>query len=143
MLARHFGCRAQDPTLDIWSNFVKKERKKHFTSSFEISITTGYQGLSGVTTGYHGLPRVTTGYHGLPRAIYKKDENFYISASFLFHPVICSVICPVICPPGYPPSYLPGYLMLPNLTNQVIKLSKCRPLVRMKFGPFLFCSLGF
>ena len=21
-LARHFGCRAQDPTLDIWSNFV-------------------------------------------------------------------------------------------------------------------------
>ena len=54
ILARHFGCRAQDPTLDIWSYFVKKkkEKKKHFTSSFEISITTGYQGLSGVTEGY-------------------------------------------------------------------------------------------
>ena len=30
-LGRHFGCRPLDPTLDIWSNFVKKE-KKHFTS---------------------------------------------------------------------------------------------------------------
>ena len=27
ILARHFGCRAQDPTLDIWSNFVKRKRK--------------------------------------------------------------------------------------------------------------------
>ena len=25
----------------------------------------------------------------------------------------------------------PGYLMLPNLTNQVIKLSRCRPLTRI------------
>ena len=29
-----------------------------------------------------------------------------------------------------------GYLMLPNLTNQYIKLSGCRPMVRMKFGHF-------
>ena len=26
-LGRHFGCRPLDPTLDIWSNFVKKEKK--------------------------------------------------------------------------------------------------------------------
>ena len=34
ILGRHFGCRPLDPTLDIWSNFVKKEKKKrkHFTS---------------------------------------------------------------------------------------------------------------
>ena len=38
--------------------------------------------------------------------------------------------------PGYPPGYPPGYLMLPNLTNQYIKLSGCRPMVRMKFGHF-------
>ena len=39
--------------------------------------------------------------------------------------------------PDYPPSYLSGYpsgnLMLPNLTNQFIKLSS----VRMKFGHLL------
>ena len=27
-LGRHFGCRPLDPTLDIWSNFVKKKKKK-------------------------------------------------------------------------------------------------------------------
>ena len=33
-LGRHFGCRPLDPTLDIWSKFVKKEKekRKHFTS---------------------------------------------------------------------------------------------------------------
>ena len=25
LLGRHFGCRPLDPTLDIWSNFVKKK----------------------------------------------------------------------------------------------------------------------
>ena len=34
----------------------------------------------------------------------------------------------------------PGYLMLPNLTNQVIKLSKCRPLARI-YSDF-FVKLG-
>ena len=27
-LGRHFGCRPLDPTLDIWSNFVKKKSIK-------------------------------------------------------------------------------------------------------------------
>ena len=27
-LGRHFGCRPQDPTLDVWSNFVKKRKEK-------------------------------------------------------------------------------------------------------------------
>ena len=29
-LGRHFGCRPLDPTLDIWSNFVKKEKKAFY-----------------------------------------------------------------------------------------------------------------
>ena len=33
ILGPHFGYRPLDPTLDIWSNFVKKE-KKNFTSFF-------------------------------------------------------------------------------------------------------------
>ena len=38
-LGRHFGCRPLDPTLDIWSNFVKKEKeKKHFTSFLKQTI---------------------------------------------------------------------------------------------------------
>ena len=39
ILDRHRAWRSLDPTLDIWSNFVKKEKKKkekHFTSSFAI-----------------------------------------------------------------------------------------------------------
>ena len=28
LLGRHFGCRPLDPTLDIWSNFVKKKKEK-------------------------------------------------------------------------------------------------------------------
>ena len=28
LLGRHFGCRPLDPTLDIWSNFVKKKKRK-------------------------------------------------------------------------------------------------------------------
>ena len=39
-LGRHFGCRPLDPTLDIWSNFVKKKKKKekHFTSFLKQTI---------------------------------------------------------------------------------------------------------
>ena len=29
-LDRHLGWRSQDPTLDIWSNFVKKKKRKAF-----------------------------------------------------------------------------------------------------------------
>ena len=37
-LDRHHAWRSLDPTPDIWSNFVKKKKKKrkHFTSSFAI-----------------------------------------------------------------------------------------------------------
>ena len=60
-----FRCRAQDSTLDVCSIFREKKRLvssfERLVSSFEISITTGYQGLSGVTEGYQGLPRVNTG----------------------------------------------------------------------------------
>ena len=52
-----FRCRALDSTLDVCPIF----REKRLVSSFEISITTGYQGLSGVTEGYQGLPRVNIG----------------------------------------------------------------------------------
>ena len=46
-LGRHFGCRPLDPTLDIWSNFVKrKKKKKHFTS---LQCRKGSQGFPKVT----------------------------------------------------------------------------------------------
>ena len=50
-LGRHFGCRPLDPTLDIWSNFVKKrkKKKKHFTS---LQCLKGSQGFPKVTNGY-------------------------------------------------------------------------------------------
>ena len=67
ILGRHFGCRPLDPTLDIWSNFVKrkKEKRKHFTS---LQCRKGSQGLLMVTKSYQSyqsLPQVTTSYHGL------------------------------------------------------------------------------
>ena len=49
-LGRHFGCRPLDPTLDIWSNFVK-----HFTS---LQCCKSSQGLPRVTKGYQKLPKV-------------------------------------------------------------------------------------
>ena len=76
-------------------------------------------------------------------SLIQKNAIFFIC-------IYCFCICPGHCldhPLGYclshcprllhfPFYYLPGYLMLSNLTNQVIKLSRCRPLVRMKFGLF-------
>ena len=45
-LGQHFGCRPLDPTLHIWSNFVKKEKKKSILPPFVKQ----------------GFPRVTKGY---------------------------------------------------------------------------------
>merc|ERR1712016_383262 len=131
-LVRHFGCRTQDPTLDISPNFVKRKKSilppllrfqlPRVTRVYQglPGVTRGYRGLPRVTAGYRGLPRVTTGYHGLPRVTTGYPPGY---------------------PPGYLPSYPPGYptsyLMLPNLTNHYIKLSKCRTMVRMKFGHFM------
>ena len=84
-----------------------------------LRVTNGYQWLPMVTRGYQRLPQVTTGYHGLPQVITGYLPGY-----------------PPGYPPSYPPGYLPGYLMLPNLTNHFIKLSKCQPMVRMKFGHF-------
>ena len=39
-LGRHFGCRPLDPTLDIWSNFVKK--RKHFPSFCKTRVPKVY-----------------------------------------------------------------------------------------------------
>ena len=48
ILGRHFGCRPLDPTLDIWSNFVKKEKKKK--KAFYLHAMS------------QGFPRVLKGY---------------------------------------------------------------------------------
>ena len=49
-LGRHFGCRPLDPTLDIWSNFVKKEKKKKRKKAFYLLAMS------------QGFPRVPKGY---------------------------------------------------------------------------------
>ena len=92
MLGRHFGCRPLDPTLDIWSNFMKRE-KKHFTSFFENqNCCKGFQGLPRVTKGYQGLPKVTKSFHRLPQVntgsypifFIKKDTTFFVGIFFSF-----------------------------------------------------------
>ena len=67
-LDRHHAWRSLDPTLDIWSNFVKKEKSIKclffpFTSS--VALVAMSQGFPKVTTGYQRLPHVTKGYHRL------------------------------------------------------------------------------
>ena len=80
------------------------------------------------------------------RIIFEKMQFLFIHIVFFITLVISPGYC-LVYPPrlsaqaihlGYPQGYPPSqsHLMLPNLTNQVIKLSKCRPLVRMKFGLF-------
>ena len=81
-LGRHFGCRPLDPTLDIWSNFVK-----HFTS---LQCLKGSQGFPRVTKGYQRLSMVTSGYHRLPQVNLPPPPPPVIS------PVIRPVIRPVI-----------------------------------------------
>ena len=74
ILDRHHAWRSLDPTLDIWSNFVKKSIKRPlfpFTSSVALvamsqgfpRVTTGYQGLRKVTTCCQRLPQITAGYY--------------------------------------------------------------------------------
>ena len=65
-LDRHHAWRSLDPTLDIWSNFVKKEKSIKclffpFTSS--VALVAMSQGFPKVTTGYQRLPHVTKGYY--------------------------------------------------------------------------------
>ena len=38
LLGRHFGCRPLDPTLDIWSNFVKKKKEKRKKAFYLLTI---------------------------------------------------------------------------------------------------------
>ena len=62
-LGRHFGRRPLDPTLDIWSNFVKKESiLPPFLKQRLPGVTKGYQGSPRFTKGYQRLPKVTKGY---------------------------------------------------------------------------------
>ena len=98
ILGRHFGCRPLDPTLDIWSNFVKKK-------AFYLLFFFCY--------------------------FFLKKTQLFIKVLHIFSNQLSAWLSTRLPNPLYP-----GYLMLPNLTNQVIKLSKCRPLVRMTFGPF-------
>ena len=56
----------------------------------------------------------------------KKDASYFHSHCFLYPPGYPPGYLPSYppgYPPGYPLGYPPGYLMLPNLTNQFIKLS--------------------
>ena len=65
LLGRHFGCRPQDPTLDISPNFVKKKRKKkHLPPLLRfqlLRVNRVYQWLLRVTKGYQGLTQVNSG----------------------------------------------------------------------------------
>ena len=128
VLGRHFGCRPLDPTLDIWSNFVKKrkrKKKKSILPPYNLKITnvalvTMSQGFPRVTKSYHRLPQVTTGYCRLPK----------VTAGYHRLPQVTT---------GYhrlPQVTLPQTPVFPILTNHYIKLSRCRPIVRMKFGHF-------
>ena len=68
---------------------------------------------------------------------FKKMELFVVCIFLFIH--IIFFIHLGLSAWGYPPGYPPGYLMLPNLTNQFIKLSNgnlWRSSVWMKFGHF-------
>ena len=58
-LGRHFGCRPLDPTLDIWSNFVKKKKrkKKSILPPYNLKITN-----VALVAMPQGFPRVPKGY---------------------------------------------------------------------------------
>ena len=57
-LGRHFGCRPLDPTLDIWSNFVKKKEKAlnvHFSFHLLCCISSN---VARVPKGSPRFPKV-------------------------------------------------------------------------------------
>ena len=74
--------------------------------------------------GSHGLSRVTKGYQGLPKFTKSLRKVFLLGSFFLLHML----------------GSLPQTPVFPILTNHFIKLSKCRPIVQMKFGHFILMS---
>ena len=94
-----------DPTLDIWSNFVKK--RSHLPP-FLKEYTTFYNSHLFIVC-------IIFTFNNL-------DTFSFHSYHFLYSPSYPSRYPPRYLP-NYPPGYPPSYLMLPNLTNQFIKLS--------------------
>ena len=90
-LGRHFRCQPLDPTLDIWSNFVKK-KEKHFTSFFKannlkikkVALVAMLQGFPRVTKSYHRLPQDTAGYRSLPQVTTGSHPIFFIKKDTAF-----------------------------------------------------------
>ena len=107
LLGWHFGCRPLDPTLDIWSNFVKRKKEKFENHKCCIS---------------GNIARVPKRFQRL----FKKMQLFLFTSFFLLHM----------------PGSLPQTPVFPILTIHYIKLSRCRPIVRMKFGHFYYIFLA-